>query len=109
MSNDIAGLQDAAGGVAGQKHGSAGWMRETSVFSAAEPKAGDAFGEEALVSGNKRNATVTMKSDGTLLRLNKTDFIELLKASLITKVSMVDAEKNVRSGALWLDICFSSE
>ena len=50
MSNDIiAGPQDAAGGAAGQTHGSAGWMGETSVFSAAELKAGDAFGEEALV------------------------------------------------------------
>jgi len=109
MSNDIARPQDAAGGVAGQRHGPAGWMRQTSVFSAAELKAGDAFGEEALLLDNKRNATVTMKTDGTLLRLNKTDFIELLKAPLITKISMVDAEKNVQSGVLWLDVRFPSE
>ena len=30
----------------------------------AELKAGNAFGEEALVSDNKRNATVTMLTDG---------------------------------------------
>src|SRR5260221_13694111 len=37
----------------------------------AELKSGDAFGEEALVSEAKRNATVTMKTDGVLLRLSR--------------------------------------
>jgi len=109
MSNDIAKPQDAAGGIAGQKHGTAGWMRETSVFSAAELKAGDAFGEEALLSDNKRNATVTMKTDGTLLRLNKTDFIELLKAPLINQIAMSKAKQKIKAGAVWLNVRFSTE
>lgn len=75
----------------------------------AELKAGDAFGEEALVSDNKRNATVTMQSDGVLMRLNKQDFIELLKAPLLSKIAMADAEKKVASGAIWLDVRFPSE
>lgn len=75
----------------------------------AELKAGDAFGEEALVSDNKRNATVTMKTDGVLLRLNKQDFVELLKAPLLNKISMADAEANVAAGAVWLDVRFPSE
>lgn len=75
----------------------------------AELKAGDAFGEEALVSDNKRNATVTMKSDGVLLRLNKQDFIELLKAPLLSKIAMAEAEKKVKAGAIWLDVRFPSE
>ena len=41
----------------------------------AELKAGDVFGEEALVSDAKRNATVTMKSNGVLLRMKKQDFL----------------------------------
>ena len=39
---------------------------------------GDAFGEEALVSGARRNATVTMSSAGTVMRMTKDDFIELI-------------------------------
>lgn len=76
----------------------------------AELKEGEAFGEEALVSDIKRNATVTMKTDGTLLRLNKTDFVELLKAPLINHISRSEAERQVQAGgALWLDVRFPSE
>ena len=63
---------------------------------------GGAFGEDALASDNKRNATVTMKTAGVLKRLNKKDFIELLKEPLITKVSMLDANKLVAEGAIWI-------
>ena len=72
-------------------------------------KKGDAFGEEALASDNKRNATVTMKTDGILLRLNKNDFIELLKAPLINQISLGDAKQKVQTGAFWLDVRFPSE
>ncbi|PKO51684.1 MAG: cyclic nucleotide-binding protein [Betaproteobacteria bacterium HGW-Betaproteobacteria-2] len=75
----------------------------------AELGSGDAFGEEALVSDNKRNATVTMKTDGLLLRLNKQDFIELLKAPLINQVDMQAAQQMVGDGAVWLDVRFPSE
>ncbi len=75
----------------------------------AELKEGDAFGEEALVSDDKRNATITMKTDGALLRLNKTDFVELLKAPLITQISMDVAEQYIQAGAQWLDVRFPSE
>ena len=75
----------------------------------AELRPGDAFGEEALVSDNKRNATVTMKTDGLLLRLNKSDFIELLKAPLINDISMDVAINEVRNGAIWLDVRLLSE
>ncbi|MDZ4099857.1 MAG: cyclic nucleotide-binding domain-containing protein, partial [Methylophilaceae bacterium] len=75
----------------------------------AELNAGEAFGEEALVSDNKRNATITMKTDGTLLRLNKTDFIELLKAPLITQIDMAQANTLVTDGAVWVDVRFPSE
>ena len=34
----------------------------------------EAFGEEALVSETRRNATVAMLTDGSLMRLNKADF-----------------------------------
>ena len=57
----------------------------------AELKAGDAFGEEALIVEGVRNATVTMKSDGVLLRLNKEDFIELLREPLLRRLSWQQA------------------
>lgn len=70
---------------------------------------GQAFGEEALASDNKRNATVTMKTDGELLRLNKKDFIELLKEPLITQISRAEAEVKVAQGAVWADVRLPSE
>ena len=75
----------------------------------AEISAGAAFGEEALASETKRNATVTMKTDGQLLRLNKQDFIELLKAPIVSTVNMEEAMRRVANGAVWLDVRFETE
>jgi CRP-like cAMP-binding protein len=70
----------------------------------AELKQGNAFGEEALVSDSKRNATVTMKTDGVLLRLQKKDFIELLKKPLIKQIDVEEARSEIRKGMLMLDV-----
>lgn len=70
----------------------------------AELKAGDVFGEEALVSGGKRNATVTMRSNGVLLRLSRNDFMALLKEPLLHKVDYEQAKQEVAGGAIWLDV-----
>ena len=70
---------------------------------------GSSFGDEALVSDNKRNATVTMKTDGELLRLNKKDFVELLKAPIVNQITMAEAENKVSKGAIWADVRLPSE
>ena len=44
----------------------------------AELSVGDIFGEEALISGKKRNATVAMLTDGSLMCLGNDDFQALL-------------------------------
>ena len=75
----------------------------------AELDEGEAFGEEALASDNKRNATVIMKTDGELLQLNKKDFVELLKEPLITQVGRAEAEAKVAAGAIWADVRLPSE
>jgi rhodanese-related sulfurtransferase len=75
----------------------------------AELKSGDAFGEEALVANAKRNATVTMLTDGTLLRLDKHHFIELLKKPLLHGVNMEVAREKVARGGQWLDVRYPSE
>ncbi|MBU1190441.1 MAG: SUMF1/EgtB/PvdO family nonheme iron enzyme [Gammaproteobacteria bacterium] len=70
---------------------------------------GDAFGEDALVSDAKRNATITMISDGTLMRLAKKDFVELLKEPLLNKLSYPEAAELVKKGAVWLDVRLPGE
>ena len=75
----------------------------------AELKSGDAFGEEALVSEAKRNATVTMRTGGTLLRLDKKDFVELLREPLLHRVSMEEAQQKALAGAQWIDVRYPSE
>lgn len=75
----------------------------------ADLKSGDAFGEEALVSDAKRNATVTMKLPGVLLRLAKHDFVALLKEPLLNRINAEAANGKVANGAQWLDVRYPSE
>jgi rhodanese-related sulfurtransferase len=75
----------------------------------AELRSGDAFGEEALVSEAKRNATVTALSDGQLMRLKRSDFNELLREPLLRRLGYPEAADKVRAGALWLDVRYPSE
>jgi CRP-like cAMP-binding protein len=75
----------------------------------AELKSGDAFGEEALVSEAKRNATVVSLGDGELLRLDRKDFNELLREPLLRRMGFEEATEKVRRGALWLDVRYPSE
>jgi rhodanese-related sulfurtransferase len=75
----------------------------------AELKSGDTFGEEALVAEAKRNATVTMKTDGVLLRLDKQDFNALLREPLLHRVKMDEARQRVSAGAEFIDVRYPSE
>lgn len=75
----------------------------------AEIKQGDAFGEEALVANTVRNATVTMSTDGILLRLSKQDFNQLLLAPLLQRVGGDEAERRIAAGAVWIDVRFPAE
>jgi len=75
----------------------------------AELKDGDTFGEEALISNTKRNATITMLTDGMLSRLAKADFLELLNEPLLNWVDYAQGEKLVSEGAEWLDVRLPAE
>lgn len=66
--------------------------------------AGASFGEEALLSGSKRNASVTMETSGLLMRLAKSDFNELLKEPLLDRVTPDEAQVRVAKGDVWLDV-----
>ncbi len=65
---------------------------------------GQGFGEEALLSGAPRNATVIMLAPGILMRLGKDDFNELLKAPLVKSVSLAEAKAMMQAGAGLLDV-----
>ena len=93
--------------------GSALVTRETPLskegIKLAELHVGDTFGEEALISEAKRNATVTMQSDGAVMRLGKEDFKKLLNEPMLDWVTPAQAEEIVRSGGQWLDVRMPSE
>jgi rhodanese-related sulfurtransferase len=75
----------------------------------AELRVGDTFGEEALISGAKRNATVTMVTDGALMRLGKDDFNSLLNEPMLSWVDYARATQIVAQGGAWLDVRLPSE
>ena len=93
--------------------GSALVTRETPLskegIKLAELKVGDTFGEEALISDAKRNATVTMRNDGAVMRLGKDDFKKLLNEPMLDWVNMAEGEQLIRDGAQWLDVRLPSE
>lgn len=75
----------------------------------AELEVGDTFGEEALISEAKRNATVYMDTDGSLMRLGKDDFKTLLNEPMLDWVDKDEAERLVAAGGKWLDVRLPSE
>jgi len=75
----------------------------------AELGMGDTFGEESLISGAKRNATVTMATDGVLMRLGKDDFNTLLNEPMLHWVGYDEAMAIVAGGGRWLDVRLPSE
>jgi CRP-like cAMP-binding protein len=75
----------------------------------AELSAGESFGEEALISEAKRNATVRMVSDGVLVRLAKQDFRDLMNEPLLHYVDDTQAKEIVARGGKWLDVRLPSE
>ena len=94
-------------------HGRCMVTRETPLsyegINLAELAVGDTFGEEALLSEAKCNATITMKTDGILMRLGKDDFQALLKEPMLEWLDQDEADKVVADGGQWLDVRLPSE
>ena len=80
-----------------------------SELKLAELGSGDSFGEEALISDAPRNASITMLTDGVLMRLSKGDFDELLKGPVLQETSFEEGQTLVEEGACWLDVRLESE
>lgn len=66
---------------------------------------GSAFGEAALISDSPRNATVSMQTDGVLLRLNKENFIKLMQEPAQNWINHDKALEEINSNnAIWVDV-----
>jgi rhodanese-related sulfurtransferase len=70
---------------------------------------GDTFGEEALLNGGRRNATVRMTRDGSVLRIGKADFDRLLSRQLLHEVGMPEARHRLAQNKASLIDCRSEE
>ena len=93
-----------------------GTARVTRATKAGKPiqlarlEPGQGFGEEALITGEPRNATVSMLTDGLLMRLAAGDFHLLLQEPLVLQVSTDEAAAMVRwRGAVLIDVRMEDE
>ena len=77
--------------------------KDGKVVTLSELGEGDGFGEEALVSGAPRNANVIAMAPGTLMRLAKPDFDELLREPLVPLVNLAEAKTMAASGFMILN------
>ena len=86
-----------------------GEAKVTRMVELATLEPGASFGEEALVSGGTRNASVTMNTDGMLMRLSKEKFNALLKDPMLDRLTPDDARERTNKGAVWLDVRHAKE
>lgn len=75
----------------------------------AELGVGGTFGEEALISQTERNATVSMQTDGILMRLGRDDFQALLNEPMLVLLDHDEADEAAAHGGKWLDVRVPSE
>ena len=69
----------------------------------AELSEGDGFGEEALIAETPRTASVVILEDSVLLRINRDDFNQFLKPSLINYLGLEQCQAKLEQGARWID------
>ncbi|MGF1546208.1 MAG: cyclic nucleotide-binding domain-containing protein [Thiotrichales bacterium] len=76
-------------------------IRQFSVDSrpmaVAELNPGDLFGEEALIVGTPRNATVKATREGVIMRLSKDDFLKLVNEPATRWIKYGDAARMIKA------------
>jgi CRP-like cAMP-binding protein len=65
---------------------------------------GRCVGEDALVNETARNATVMMRTDGVLMRLDKQDFYRLLKEPTVATLALHELTENISKGVVAVDV-----
>lgn len=89
------------------KRGSADVIKDDTKVARLET--GDIFGEDGLLSGTPRNATVRMAEGGRLMRLSKSAFEEVLKPPAVDWLSPAAASTQARQGAILIDVRLPEE
>ena len=75
----------------------------------AELGVGDCFGEEALLSDQKRKTSATMLTAGSLMRLARRDFESLVQKPVLKGMNFEQASSSISQGAFWIDVRFNDE
>ncbi len=75
----------------------------------AELGPGDSFGDEALVTGGTRSATVRVTADAELLTLGKTDYQSLIAQQMVDEAEPAVAQTMLKSGYRLLDVRYAEE
>jgi rhodanese-related sulfurtransferase len=70
---------------------------------------GEAFGDESLLTGASRNATVRMVEDGELLNLSREDFLDLVSRPLIEEVTAQHVPALQEQGWKLVDVRYAEE
>lgn len=70
----------------------------------AELGVGRCFGEDALLHEAPRNASVVMRDNGVLMRLEKQDFFLLLKPPAVKSFGLAEVDRELIGGAVLLDV-----
>lgn len=70
----------------------------------AELRAGDVFGEDALIGDAPRNATVQMVTDGALMRLDKTDFRNLMQDPVLEFIAYEELQELIEQGEQKIEV-----
>ena len=70
---------------------------------------GDTFGDEAMVTGGNRNATVKMITDGEMLVLGEADFRELLSKQFINELAPTVIEQMLTTGWTPVNVRYDEE
>ena len=70
---------------------------------------GDPFGDEALVTGGTRNATIRVTEDADLLTLGRADYQALISQQLVEEVEAAVALSMLGSGYRLLDVRYAEE
>jgi rhodanese-related sulfurtransferase len=65
---------------------------------------GDTFGEDALLSGEPRDLTITALTDVSLLRLDKQSFVSLIKEPSLIFVNFLEMQQAMKQGATLIDV-----
>ncbi len=75
----------------------------------AELGAGECFGGTAIISGHRHKYSVATQSPVSVIRLAKSDFVELIKTALVQSVDLQAAAVAIKQGALCIDLRTEAE